>query len=180
MKTKMSRLLMLGMAAFALVMMLTTMANAQEFKPYVGVDYQYTQLNDVTSGEDNLKSGNLHIGTKVHQNLGFEAGVSKSVAEVTAGSKVDLTVYNVDAIGYLPVTQKLDLLGTVGVTYTILDSNTVASENEYGYAVGTGVSYALTDKVAVRSLIRYEDTDLNTIGSNDGAFKYTVGANYSF
>lgn len=149
-----------------------------EPKLYVGTEYQHTQFDEV-GGQDSFHAGQIHVGAKLTDHVGVEAGVAQSGTETLAGTKIDLQTYNVDLVGYMPVADKLNLLATSGVMYTIADGVALKSEQEWGYAIGTGLEYSLTDSVSLRGLVRYEMNDLVAVGS-DSAYKTAVGLNYSF
>src|ERR1700693_2037350 len=80
----------------ALALFVPSIASAADsseffFKPYVGADYQYTSVNfknvpgtAYNYGSffaDSCSGGDVHIGARVHKNLGFELGYSDTLSE---------------------------------------------------------------------------------------------------
>lgn len=178
------------------------------FKPYLGADYQYTSVSyqDIgTTGysygdifANSFNGGNVHIGARVHKNLGLEVGYFDNASEskssilgTTATSSVKLDGWTFDALGYLPLgeSQRFELIGTAGVAITsakakgsITISGTTysgfASKTETEGRFGAGAQYWLTDHLNVRGLVRYQSADLG--GVADSAIVSTLGLNWQF
>ena len=146
------------------------------FKPYVGADYEYSNVN-YSSGNGgifarSLNGGDVHVGARVHKYLGFEASyfdTAKSDKNNVLGLGINTTVKlqgeAFDVMGYIPVAPKLELIGTVGVAHTqakgtasAVGAITVsASENKGRF--GGGAQYWIDDNLNVRGLLRYQDAD---------------------
>lgn len=166
------------------------------FKPYVGADYQFTHVNYRDGNEDilsqNIHGGDIHIGARVHKNLGFEAGylqTTEASKDNVLGSgldtKVKLSGYTLDALGYLPVGDgKAELIATVGISRlkAKLDlSGAIAgtgSETETKGRIGGGAQYWLTDNLNIRGLVRYQGANFDDIAKN--AIVADIGINYQF
>ena len=165
------------------------------FKAYVGGDYQYTHIDYSDGNSDvldkNLNGGDVHIGARVNQYLGFEAGyedTAYSTKDNVLGSgfntKIKLQGYTLDALGYLPVTddKKLELIGTAGVTRleAKLDIPGIGNGNEWETKgrVGGGAQYWVSDNLNVRGLVRYQGADFDDTANN--AIVGTIGVNYQF
>lgn len=196
-----------GMAAWSYT------AQAQEFniKPYIGFDlqrYHVSYADDTVAGvafnwgeglEDNLNGLNVHVGNRFNKNFGLELGYFRTQEEgktfdilpaTPVTSKLHLQGVTLDALGYLPVTKddKVDLIGTAGVSYTWadvkLDTGALGlgtvkdSENEFGFRAGAGAQFNITDNVNLRGIARYQTADFD--GVADNAWIYSVGLNYSF
>lgn len=176
----MKKLMTMAIAAMLTIGGYVSVANAEGF--YVGTDYVVTKQRGVVAGAEDTTNGvNLHVGTKFTDFVGAEVGVTSKLTEVGAGgARVDLTTLNADLIGYVPVAESLDVLLTGGVTYTMANVKGASNEREWGYAVGTGLQYGLTEKVSLRGLVKYENVDLKSFGSQDGAFRYSAGINLHF
>lgn len=169
------------------------------FKPYIGADYQYTSVNyeDDIAGtgingddiaNDSLHGVNLHLGARVHRNLGFEAGYlwtdeadKSNVLGTGINTKTSVKGFTFDALGYLPVDDagKLELIGTVGVSHFKAEVEASApglgtgsiDSTETKPRFGGGAQYWFTDNLNVRGLVRYQGADF------DGAVKNAVTAN---
>lgn len=146
--------------------------------PYVGADVELQTLNSASTNTDHLKGVNLYAGLFVLPNVSLEAGVSKSLEETSAGVRADTTAYNLDALVYVPVVGDLSAIGLAGVVYNTLDSN-AGDENLWSYELGAGALYPLTDNLAVRGLVKFNDVDFDSLKSTN-SMSYTVGAIYGF
>jgi len=187
------------------------------FKPYVGFDlqrsvYDYNNNYDIGGGfsldgdtllEDSLNGANIHIGARLHKNLGLELGYfrtqeeGKSIATGTVVGKglvaatdfdtdIKLNGFTLDALGYIPLTEKLELIGTGGVSWTKGEvtltiptvGNESVNESEIGFRIGGGAQFNFTDNINARALVRYQTADFDDVADN--AWTGTVGLNYSF
>lgn len=173
------------------------------FKPYVGADYQYSQYGNKNIGtgvkSDNivdtgLNGGDIHIGARVHQYLGFELGYGqteegkKSAAGYSIGgvplgeTKVQVKSATLDAMGYYPVAPKTELIGTVGISHADANLNLSpigsSDKSEWKPRIGAGAQYWLTDNLNARALVRYQDADFGSTTNN--IIISTVGLNYQF
>jgi len=168
--------------------LLSANANAADFifKPYVGIDYTYSKLKYdnikgtfngmlVLYNSDNMKDTNnslsLIAGAKFHPNFGAEIFYQKSDKqdkstydyEWDMGAKFStkFTAYGLDAIGYLPVAQNVELLGAAGLAkYEVkgkISGDILGSGNEdgLGYRLGVGAQYNFNDHIAARAMARY-------------------------
>ena len=209
------------LTAAALVAFVTS-AHAEDsvvFKPYVGVDvqrsvYSYNDNYDAGGGafldgdlilEDALNGMNIHIGSRVHENVGVELGYFRTKEEgktIANGSTVgpgtvataDFTTktkssgFTLDALGYVPVDEqkRFELIGTAGVSWTKAEIEAVVpgagsgsvDDSEVGFSVGGGAQFNVTDRVNIRGLARYQTADFSDVA--DRAWTYSVGLNYSF
>lgn len=170
---------------------LSSSANAEDFyfKPYVGADYQFTHV-DYQNGVDdvlanNFSGVNFHAGARIHKNLGIETGyqVTQQKEKETAltDSKTDIKGFNVDLLGYLPVQPKIDLIGTIGVSYltaTIKGPGGSDDDDEAKGRIGAGAQYWVNDNLNIRGIVRYQGADFDDAA--DGAVVANVGANYQF
>lgn len=175
------------------------------FKPYVGADYQYTDVsyqsivgtpyNYGDGFANGFNGGNIHVGARVHRNLGFEVGYfdnassSKSgILGTTASSSVKFDGWTIDALGYLPLgaSKRFELIGTAGVAFTSASGSATISGTRYSLGsssetegrIGAGAEYWLTDNINVRGLVRYQTADFN--GVVDGAVVSSLGVNWQF
>lgn len=155
--------------------------------------------------EDALNGFNIHAGVRPYKNLGVEVGFFNNLEEtksIASGSAVGggLTAatdfstdissfgFTADVIGYLPIDKKerFELIGTTGVSWTKAEitlnvptvGNASESDSEFGFRIGGGAQYKLTEKFNVRGLARYQTADFS--GLVDSATTFSVGLNYNF
>lgn len=179
--------------------------NAVEFKPYVGIDYTYSQAstNDVVVEgvsvpselyEDTFNSFVLNVGAKLNKNFGFEAFYQKSSKEegqittlVIGGTPVatdkietSFDAFGLDAQGFLPVNEKFELIGSVGLgkyDFEMKGFGTEASEDEIGYRLSAGAQYNINENFALRGMARYVIIDSDAV---DDMTEFSIGARYTF
>jgi len=193
---------MLSGAAYAASAPATT-ADGFFFKPYVGADYQYTSVNfnsvpgtAYNYGDffaDSFNGGDVHVGARVHKNLGFEVGYfdtasSSQSFSPTASSSAKLDGWTLDAMGYLPVddAHKFELIGTAGIARTTASGSITISGTTYSLGsgsetkarVGAGAEYWITDSLNVRGLVRWQDADFG--GAVNNAVIASLGLNWQF
>ena len=178
-------------------------ANAVEFKPYVGMDYVYSDagmkedLDEVY--ESKYNSFKFDLGAKLNKNFGLEFFYQQSGEEDKTHPTADVLgadvkisskfkAYGVDAIGYLPLTDKLEGLGSIGFAkydfeaeYNLIGYGAdTADEDNLGMRFGLGLQYNITDNVAVNGIARYiklNDSDDDAI---EDITEFSVGARYTF
>lgn len=191
-------LLLAGVAA-----LLSSQANAVEFKPYIGLDYAYSDVSatDQIYGvpddyyETDFNSGVINAGTKIGDYFGVEAFYQKSGEEkgksvrvidaydrVIAEGKIktNFDAYGLDLMGYIPVTDKLDAIASVGAgqyEFEIEGLGYSFSEDGLGVRGGLGLQYNFNDHVAVRGMARYVHLDMDEV---DYLTEFTAGIRYSF
>lgn len=126
----------------------------------------------------------VFVGTRLHENFGLEAGYtivgkSRVKRDYNFGDSVksDATVKHrnvyLDANGYLPVNESVDLIGSVGVgqlkstmkgdaVYTPAGgaSQNIAlkkeSSKKTGLRLGLGAQYKITENVGTRLMLRHQ------------------------
>lgn len=170
--------------------------NTWNIKPVVGMDYVYSTVDlddgNETFFEDKMNAFALSAGVKINNYFGIEAFYQQSEKAEKSNhfyaygnmysldTTIKYRVYGADLVGYLPVADKFDLIGTAGVAY--YDAKITAeflsgSEKEVGFRLGAGAQYNVNDNVALRLMGRYNYTGI------DGAknmFDITAGARYYF
>ena len=190
----MNRTIALMVAASAVAF--AASANAYEFKPYVGLDYTFSQVKN--NMNDDLNSGTVVVGTNYNEYFGTELFYQFSDSQ--RNSLVDedesynyeqsMRAYGLDLYGYLPMgcMHEFALVGTTGIAnidqkIKVTDAKRF-TENGLGYRLGAGVQYNINDNVSVRALARYTWTDKlgnREDGTNtDHIMEYTLGARYTF
>lgn len=185
--------------AIGALLLLSAPAFAEySLNPYIGVDLD---RNDVTYNDgaeaavdDSLYGLNAHIGIRPSQNWGAEFGffrTQEGSKDNVVGTAVDTKVkrygVNLDAIGYLPISQdkRFEALGIAGLTYSKAEIEVSApgataslDDKDLGWRIGGGFQYHITDAVAARALVRYERVDFDD--SIDHVITSSVGLSFGF
>lgn len=170
------------------------------FKPYMGADYQYVgasyksvsgvNFDNVIS--DSMHGAHFHAGARFHKNFGFEFGYmwtgdaeKENVLGTTTDTQVNIRGFTADLMGYLPVLQQTELVGTVGISNLTAEAKVNGAggaanvdETEVGFRVGGGFQYWLTDNINARALIRYQSADFQD--TTESAVLVNAGLNYQF
>lgn len=180
------------LATLAAITLSSYTAEAREsgLKPYVGIDAEYhdysVDLGNGLSYDDDLFAGNVHIGFRPHKNFGVETGYFRtediSLKSNTGSLKATIQGASFDMLGYLPVHDKVDLIGTGGVLFTVLDAKFSSpflryegSESEVGFRGGAGAQFNVTESFNLRAIARYQQ-----FASDVDSVSLSVGANYAF
>ena len=75
------------------------------------------------------------------------------------------------------------MIGTAGLAYYDFkgkeEGGKTNGDGMWGYRLGAGAEYNVTDNVAVRALARYTKLDQRAAYSND-MMEYSIGARYNF
>ncbi len=166
---------------------LATSANALEFRPYVGAQYNLTSASVKNMPNMDMHTYSVFLGTDYNRYFGTEVFYQnsnkwhKKIGGVK--NKVDFAAYGLDAYGYLPLgcDRVFSLLGTAGIANYDYDMDTGAgkgSDNGLGYRLGAGMQYNVTNNIAIRGLVRYIWAD--KLDGMDHMMEYSLGAKYSF
>lgn len=156
-------------------------ANALEFKPYVGAQYNYTKVD--AEIEPKLNSGSVFIGTEYNKYFGTEVFYQLSDDDEDNNVKSDFTAYGLDAYAYLPLgcDQVWSVFATGGIANYDFDMKSdegKSEDNGLGYRLGAGVQYNITNNLSVRALGRYIWTD--KLDGFDSFTEFSLGAKYTF
>lgn len=160
--------------------------------------------------EDSIDSLNVNIGWRPFRYLGFEAFYQHSLSDnqvkyqesysldqrfALAEYNLKYTAYGLDAIVYIPVFSRLDILGTLGVanydfsaeaelsSYNGNTSNPISKtktsfdESKVGWRYGLGAQVWLSQRLAFRAMYRY-----SSIGGDfiDDISEVALGLRYNF
>ena len=152
------------------------------FSPYVGADYDYTHFTDTPAGVESDYSGyNLHAGVRFHKNLGIEAGYfATETGEGTVSGfdvETDFEGANIDLMGYLPVSNEFELIGSIGAVYThgeVSIPNVVTVKgSDWDARYGLGMQYWFNNNINTRTMVHYSsdanagsDTVIGSVGLN--------------
>lgn len=170
-----------------------------DLKPYVGLDYAYSDLGTKSDIDEIMEtkynSFKIDLGAKLHKNFGLEtfyqqsAEESKSVMDWEGDilkTKTKFKAYGIDAIGYLPVADRVEILGAVGVAQYKFDVKFggdyygSGKEDNLGLRLGIGAQYNIDEHFSINGMARYIQLD----DSSDDAIKdmteFSVGVRYAF
>ncbi|MBR1914951.1 MAG: porin family protein [Alphaproteobacteria bacterium] len=141
-------------------------AQAIEFTPYVGADYNVNFVNKDSFLDGKIPgkyhSGSIVAGTKVTPYAAVEAfgELSKHVWKKSVHSEYG--AYGVDAFGILPLGcyGEWEVLGTAGIgryrfESKIKDFDLHKTFHVWGYRLGAGVQYNITENWGVRAMYRH-------------------------
>lgn len=141
----------------------------------------------------------LYGGYQFNKNFALEAGYfdlgkfgfsATTVPAGTLNGNIKLRGFNLDAVGILPITEKLSALGRVGVNYAeardqfsgtgaVTVSNPNPSKRDTNHKFGFGLQYAFTDALAMRlEAERYRIND--AVGNKGDVDLFSVGLLYRF
>lgn len=179
------KFLAIGAAAIAAALAFVTpaAAQAQERGFYAGVGGTWFSVGDV-----DVTGATGRVGYKFNRNLGVEGEASFGVDGDEAdflGTPVDVDLenqYGVYAVGYLPLSDRFEVLGRAG--WASVDAQgsfggfTAGAEDD-GLGLGAGVQYHVSNNFAVRAdytrlFVDDEDNDI------DGIDAVGVGGVWSF
>jgi outer membrane immunogenic protein len=163
------KFLAIGVAMAALVAVATpASAQSGETGAYVGVGGTWFSADDV-----DVTAATGRVGYRFHPNFGVEGEASFGIEGDEAdalGTPVDVDLdsqYGAYAVGFLPITQRFELLGRVG--WATIDAQGTLGDfqvgaDDDGVAAGVGAQYHFTDSFAVRG----DYTRLSADGDDDG------------
>lgn len=180
----------LVVSAAALLVSFSAKAADIEIKPLVGLDYVYSYAS--YKGENkkvfqrNYNSPALVVGAELNKYFSVE-GLYQQTFEQSKNhdgtkTKSKFRVLGVEAIGHLPLgcNEKIELLGLVGTgdyRFSAKDFADKGSENGWYGRIGGGVQYNVTDKVAVRAMVKNSWVDVKGL---DSVLDATLGVRYTF
>lgn len=139
------------------------------------------------------KAFSLVAGAKFNQNFGLEAFYQKSGKESKdtyeesyedfdreynhkEKSELSYVAYGIDAIGYMPITQEVELLASLGIAQYDFKTKYTWTESGYdekysdssvdkknfdtlGFRIGLGTQYNINEHFALRAMARYVKMD---------------------
>lgn len=179
----------IALLAAVSVFALANSADALEFRPYVGAQYNATHVNVKESNTNvDMHSYSVFVGTEYNKYFGTEVFYQNSNKwhKVIDGekNKADFEAYGLDAYGYLPLgcDQVIAPFITAGIANYDVDSQVAGDakekDNGLGYRLGGGIQYHITDNVAVRALGRYVWAD--KLDGIDHFSEFSLGMKYVF
>ena len=174
--------------AVALAMVLTTAAavlpasQAHAGEAYVGAgigeSHFDNKVDGVSSGNSNGVNGTLYGGYQFNKNFAVEGGFANlGHTDNNLAQSVGAHATYIDAVGFLPVANKISLLGRAGVDHVKFSSD-AGHDAGTGIKVGAGAEYALTQNVSLRAEVdRYQ---AHAFGGDGQVNQYLIGARMAF
>ncbi len=162
---------------------------AQDFKyiPYTGIDYGFINAKAVGM-KPNYHAFGVNLGTKYNDYFGTELFFSQTGTEskqTDSGKyKTSYRAYGLDMAAYLPMGcyHTIDLFATTGIGEYIFKEKLSGGKHHdnsaWGYRIGAGLMYNLTENLSFRALVRY--VGLDGIANIDHLTEYTAGLRYHF
>jgi len=198
----MKKTLLLAGVAGALLAHNAQAEDLQKIKPVVGIDYVFSQI-DMDDGNDELLESELNafavsVGARFNKYAGFEVFYQQSEdAEKNIyadrlealSSKVQYKIQGIDIIGYAPVNNNMDFVGSVGITYSKADYSFTYldrisgiaeeigkdSQKKFGFRLGAGTQYNINEHLSLRLMGRYNYTGI--VGAKN-MFDITAGVRF--
>ena len=173
----------IALLAAVSVIALSYDANALDFRPYVGAQYNITDVNNKGLNTNmDMHSYSLFVGTEYNKYFGTEVFYQDTNTwhKIVYGQKIktDFEAYGLDTYAYLPLgcDQVIAPFATLGIAnYDFGKDN---SDNGLGYRLGGGIQYHITNNIAIRALGRYVWAD--KLEGIDHLSEFSVGVKYVF
>ncbi len=177
----------LAILALSGVVLVSGSAFGMDLDPkfYVGAEAQINKLkngkefvdtNNKSKIRKNTQAAGLILGSRIHENVGVEAGYSllkRSKSTLVNGSTVSVKMRNphIDALGYVPVSKDIDVIGSVGlgrlstkVSQKAQDGTAIALtaqekrdiKAKYGVRLGVGAQYKIDENLGARFMVRHQ------------------------
>lgn len=172
----------LALLAAVSVFALTNNANALEFRPYVGAQYNLTHVNYRGAPDVDMHSGSVFVGTEYNKYFGTEVfyQMSSDWDKKINGTKfsADFDAYGLDAYGYLPLGCDQVFAPFITAGIASYDFGKDVDDRGLGYRLGGGIQYHITNNWAIRILGRYIWTD--KLDQMDHLSEFSAGIKYVF
>jgi hypothetical protein len=177
------------------------------FFPFVGLDFYQAWMQP--KGDwgkflpKNFPGGTLYVGAKFQQYFGFELGYdcsvrkpknwsyqmgelffnTRAIANNNGGTRVRRSGAHVDLMGFIPLRDCIDLLGTLGLGWVQPKIDISQAANSLGpvssplaslsakargvVRVGGGATYMISDLIGVRAKLGWESTRFLRVRGNN-------------
>ena len=139
-------------------------------------DYKST-INGVSGGGSGL-GGKIYGGYQFNQNFALEAGLVDLGHVDDSTGRVKTRGSYFDAVGMVPVADKVSLTGSVGVADGHFDTN-MGSDSHSGLKLGVGAQYQVTEKVALVGQYNHYHFD-DVFDSKATIGEFSVGVKMGF
>ena len=157
------------------------------YRPYIGVGYAYNKV-DIQEANSYNNSGIINLGSTYNKYFSTELFYQYSdMHKYSATSFLkssEFQAYGLDMMGYLPLGQsgKIAPTVTLGIgQYTFSNDFRNAKDTRdsgWGYRFGGGLTYNLSDNLAIRAIARY--IKLDKTDHIDEMNEYSFGIRYTF
>lgn len=144
----------------------------------IGASHFDNKIDGVPGGNNGGAIGTIYGGYQFNKYFAVEAGLA-DLGHTESNQPLRATAHAgyADAVGFLPLTDKISLLGRAGV-----DRTKFHTDNGYGAGngvkIGAGAEYALTESITLRSEVdRYE---AHVFGDDVQVNQYLIGARVTF
>ena len=165
--------------------MVAANANAIDMTPYVGLDASYSVVKrDHSDTQISSKNWALAgvLGART-DHYGVEAFYQPGMQEKKGDVKTRLTSYGVDLLGFQPLgcSGRWEGVVSAGIgEYDVrghVDDVAGFKDHGFGYRLGAGLQYALTDTTAVRAMYHHAWINKSHVDATD---EISLGVRYSF
>ena len=158
-------------------------------RPVLGADYSYSMfsLSDDEGynmiAADDIHSFALSGGLKFNQHFGIEAFYQNTLVKAEhdlTGVESEFNAYGLDLVGYLPVSEKFDLIGTAGVAKYEVELSYAGeslTDDGIGGRIGFGGQYNFNNNISARFMARYNHIDIEGV---DNMIDLTAGFRFYF
>lgn len=172
-------LLLAGLAG-----MVAANAEAVDLTPYVGMDAGYSMVDYESDVQASTKNWSLAgvLGART-DHYGVEAFYMNSLRQHKADAATRISGYGVDLLGFqqLGCSGRWELVGAAGLGQYKIKANEAGvggySDTGYGYRLGGGLQYALTENLSARAMYHHVWMNKSVIDSMD---EFTIGVRYAF
>jgi len=174
--------------------LLAFQANAADIKPYVGLDAGYSHVEYPIPGylasfSENFGIMNFNVGTKIGKYFGLEVSAQASTTKednTNYGVELSYNSVGIDALGYVPIGNKVEIFASAGVGYYTFDLSKDMYDNfsthiqysDTAFRIGGGAQYNFNNHWAMRGMVKYAFINADYIV--DSVTEVSVGIRYSF
>ncbi len=173
--------------AAAVLVSLPAQAAELKYIPYLGLDYAYVEAS-AKSLNPNYHAAGINLGTKYNDYFGTELFFNQSGSDAKKTNsgkyKTSYRAYGLDIAAYLPLGcyHTFDLTATAGIGEYVFEEKLNGGKHHknsaWGYRIGAGLMYNLSENISLRVLVRY--VGLDNIAPFDHFNEYTLGLRYHF
>ncbi len=171
-----------------LVFSLNAVAAGESGKSYVGAQYSFVTYTESDIPDFNPTALVFRGGYKLNKNFALEGrfgfGLS-SDSQIVSGINLDLevdTIYGAYGIGYMPVSDKVDVYGILGVTQGKLSAtaslgsisaSVTGDDSDISYGVGADFNVSNQVAINIEYMSYFSKSDFD-------ASALSIGANFNF
>jgi len=152
----------------------TASADQHDSPLYGGVGYGFTHLDDsdnnfnaITGFDDRDEAWSFFVGYKFSDNFAVEGGYSDLGDYDYDGGDLEVEAFTVDAVGILPVHERIDVFAKAGLARVKYDAEQSTHENALTF--GVGADYDFGNNVSLQAewtRIQEDEAPLDIFGAN--------------